>query len=129
MGSNIIDVDDEGIVAKETQVRLSDEKLRGMLSKIYERALGDLGRMALRKLYGVLLTVFGTLLVALMTSDFHALGKLGAEQVTLIAWVICVASGVVGLGVLIYSAAKKSALDLKARDKAVEDIFSECVGH
>ena len=70
MLNNIIEQSDPGIVAKETPVRLSDEKLRNMLSRTYERAQKDVRKPKLCKFFGVFLSIAGTLLLSLLTSTF-----------------------------------------------------------
>ena len=96
MPNNIIEQSDPGIVAKETPVRLSDEKLRNMLSRTYERAQKDMSVVKFRKFYSVFLSVAGTLFLSLLTSTFGAVGKISAEAVTVIAWIICIGSAVIG---------------------------------
>ena len=48
MSNSIIEQSDPGIVAKETPVRLSDEKLKNMLSRTYERAQKDMSVVKFR---------------------------------------------------------------------------------
>lgn len=123
--NNIIDLDDEGIVAKETPVKLSDEKLRGMLSRVYERAVSDMGKMSFRKSYGTFLTISGTLLLALLTSDFRPIAGVSGDCVTLVAWAVLIVCFVIGMALLLYTVKKKASIDTSARDKAVEDVFRE----
>lgn len=123
MANNIIDFD-KGIVAKETQVKLSDEKLKSMLSKVYERAVGDMGKKRIRKMHSPLLAISGTLLVALLTSDFRSIGGIDGGIVTIFAWVLCFVCCAAGVIMLAYSAARGTTIDLSARDEAVEDVFN-----
>ena len=48
----IIDNSDPGIVVTETTVTISDEKLKGMLSKTYESAQRDERRFSILNLWG-----------------------------------------------------------------------------
>ena len=61
MANKIINSSDPGIVAKETTVHLSDEKLRGIMSRTYERAQKDADTIKFHKFYSVFLSIAGTL--------------------------------------------------------------------
>lgn len=124
MPNNIIEQSDPGIVAKETPVRLSDEKLRNMLSRTYERAQKDMSATKFRKFYSVFLSVAGTLFLSLLTSTFDAVGKISAETVTIIAWIICVSSAILGFILMGLTVSEKTKSDTVDRDKAVDEVFN-----
>lgn len=73
--------------------------------------------------YSVLLSVAGTLLISLLTSSFGSLGKISAEIVTLIAWIILIVCAVLGFIFLGIAAQRKMSYDTAARDKAISEIF------
>lgn len=123
MPTNIIDRSDPGIVMQETQISLSDEKLKSILLRTYEVALRDANAPKYYKLYSVLLSIAGTMLMTLLTSSFGSLGKLSAETVTLIAWIILIACAVLGFIFLGIAAQRKMSYDTAARDKAISEIF------
>lgn len=57
MSNSIIEQSDPGIVAKETLIRLSDEKLKNMLSRTYERAQKDMSVVKFRNYYSISLSI------------------------------------------------------------------------
>lgn len=125
MSHNIIEQSDPGIVAKETPVRLSDEKLRNMLSRTYERAQKDMSTTKLRKYYSVFLSVAGTLFLSLLTSTFGAIGNISAEVVTKFAWAICIISAVLGFILMGMTVSEKTKNDTSDRDQAVNEVFEQ----
>jgi hypothetical protein len=125
MSQNIIEQSDPGIVAKETPVRLSDEKLRNMLSRTYECAQKDMGTKKLRDYYSVFLSVAGTLILSLLTSTFGAIGNISAEVVTKIVWAIFIISAVLGFVLMGMAVSEKTKNDTSNRDKAVNEVFEQ----
>lgn len=121
--NNIIDTEDEGIVVKETPIRISDEKLRNSLSRAYEEAQKDMSKFHFSNLYSALLSAASTLFLSLLTSNFHAIGFLTEKMVTIGAWVICIALGLFG-GILAYCKIAEKH-DTNARDVAVEKLFKQ----
>lgn len=125
MPNNIIEQSDPGIVAKETPIRLSDEKLRNMLSRTYERAQKDMSATKFRNFYSVFLSVASTLFLSLLTSTFGAIGKISAEFVTGIAWTICIVSALLGFILMGLTVSDKMKNDTNERDKAVDEVFNQ----
>ncbi len=121
--TNIIDSSIPAIVIQETPISLSDEKLKSILLKTYEAAIKNANAPKYYKLYGVLLSVSFTLLVALLTSSFKSLWSIDAKCVTNIAWIMCVICGLLGIAFLIIGSRQKMKNDTEERDKAVNDIF------
>lgn len=124
---NIIDTKDEGIVVKETPISISDEKLRNSLSRAYEEAQKDMSKFHFYNLCSVFLSIASTLFLALLTSDFHAIGSLTAETVTVGAWAICIGSGFLSVILTCYKVSKKTENDTSTRDAAVEKVFKQLV--
>lgn len=123
MPTNIIDKSNPGIVMQETQISLSDEKLKAILLKTYEAALKDANAPKYYKSYSILLSIAGTLLITLLTSSFGSLGRISAETVTIIAWIVLFACAVLGFIFLGIAAQRKMSYDTAARDKAISEIF------
>lgn len=127
MENNIIDFSDPGIVVKETTVHLSDEKLKNALSRTYERAQQDMNSFKFYDHYGVFLSIASTLFISLMTSDFGAIGNIDQKTVTLLVWLICIVSGIVGLVCLAIWFSKKTHNKTSDRDIAVDQIIKEYI--
>lgn len=125
--ANIIDTKDEGIVVKETPIKISDEKLRNSLSRAYEEAQKDMSKFHFYNLYSVFLSIASTLFLSLLTSDFHAIGSMTAEKVTIGAWVICIGSGLLSGILACYKVSKKTKNDTSNRDEAVENVFNQYI--
>lgn len=122
---NIIDTKDEGIVVKETLISISDEKLKNSLSRSYEEAQKDMNKFHFYNLYSVFLSIASTLFLSLLTSDFHAIGAITAEKVTIGAWIVCIGSGVLGAILACYKVSQKTKNDTSNRDDAVEKVFNQ----
>lgn len=122
---NIIDTKDEGIVVKETPIRISDEKLRNALSRTYEEAQKDMSKFHFYNLYSVFLSIASTLFLSLLTSDFHAIGSVTAEKVTIGAWIVCIGSGLLSAILACYKVSQKTKNDTSDRDDAVEKVFNQ----
>lgn len=121
MGNKIIDSADPGIVIKETTVQLSDEKLRNLLSHVYEKAQMNASAIKLYKFYDIYLSIAVTLLISLLTSSFRPIGVISAENITLIAWFFCILFALASLISLLYMVNKKPHNDTSERDSAVEE--------
>ena len=122
---NIIDTKDEGIVVKETLISISDEKLKNSLSRAYEEAQKDMNKFHFYNLYSVFFSIAGTLFLSLITSDFHAIGSITSEKVTIGAWVICIVSGFLGGILACYKVSQKTKNDTSNRDDAVKKVFNQ----
>lgn len=123
MSNSIIEQSDPGIVAKETPVRLSDEKLKNMLSRTYERAQKDMSVVKFRNYYSIFLSIAGTLFLSLLTSTFGAVGNISAECVTKFVWAICIASAILGFILMGITVSEKTKDDTSERDRAVSEVF------
>ena len=125
MANKIIDSSDPGIVAKETTVHLSDEKLRGIMSRTYERAQKDAGIVKFHKFYSVFLSIAGTLFLSLLTSTFNDIGPVKAETATIIAWILCGLSALLGFILMGIHVADKTKNHTDERDAAVDELFEK----
>lgn len=123
MANKIIDSTDPGIVAKETTVHLSDEKMRGVMARTYERAREDAESVKFHKFYGVFLSIAGTLFLSLLTSTFNDIGTFKAETITIIAWGMCAVSAVLGFILLGVHVTDKIKNHTNERDEAVDELF------
>lgn len=125
MENNIIDSSNPGIVATEVQVNISDEKLRGLLLRTYEEALKNERTVSYYDWCSVLLSISGTIFLALITSSFHDVGMVSAVIVTGIAWVICICSLLFGCVFLYKKYSMKISGDTEKRDEAVDRIIRQ----
>lgn len=125
MANKIINSSDPGIVAKETTVHLSDEKLRVIMSRTYERAQKDADTIKFHKFYSVFLSIAGTLFLSLLTSSFNDLGNIKSDTVTIIAWILCGVSAILGFILMGIHVADKTKNHTIERDKAVDEIFKQ----
>lgn len=112
-------------ICKEKPYMISDEKLKAMLRRAYERAQRDMSAAGFYKNYSIFISIAGTLLLSLLTSEFGAVGKVGAETVTSIAWFICIGCGILGFVLMGIAVSKKVKYDMEKRDAAVEDIIKQ----
>ena len=125
MGKNIIDSSNPGIVVTETSIRLTDEKLRSILLRVYERAKKDANICKLHNYYSVFLSVSGTLFLSLLTSTFGSIGHIQAKTVNGVVWTICIVSALLGFILLGIHVTSKTKTDTSDRDKAVNEILDE----
>lgn len=125
MGNNIIDSTNPGIVATEIQVNLSDEKLKSTLLHVYEEAQKHERTIKYYDWCSVLLSIAGTLLLSLVTSDFHGVGSIDANTVRNIAWLAFVVTCIFGFIFLYIKYTKKVNGDTTARDNVVEKVMND----
>ena len=127
--NNIIDNSDAGIVVKETQIRISDEKLTGMLSKAYEAAQRNTNSFRIHDLWGICWSISGTLLLSLLTSDFKTIGEIDSKTVSIIATIILLLFVLAGIILSIWRVRDRSSNNTLERDKAVDDIMDKYLLH
>ena len=125
MANNIIDRSDSGIVVTETKVVLSDEKLKGALSKTYEQAQKDILKPKFHKWYNVFLSIAGTLFLTLLTSNFNDIVNISSKTVTIIAWILCGICAILGFILMGLHVSDKIHNNTNERDKAVDEIFNQ----
>ena len=125
MENSNIDSSNPGIVATEVQVNISDEKLRGLLLRTYEEALKNERTVSYYDWCSVLLSISGTIFLALITSSFNDVGMVSAAVVTIIAWVICIGSFLIGCGFLYKKYSVNTSGDTEKRDEAVDRIMRQ----
>lgn len=122
---SIIDNSSPIIVVQETPISLSDEKLKRVLSETYEAAIKDANTFKIYKIHGILLSIFFSLLLALLTSTFNPIGNIDANTIRQIISFICIFCGVFGFIFLIFAAHKKMNYDTSARDETTNRIFNQ----
>ncbi len=125
MAKNSIISDESGIIVKENSITLSDEKLKGMLSRTYEHAQKDMNKFKFRNYYSVFLSIAGTLFLSLLTADFGSLGKISSTWVTGLAWTLCIGAAVLGFVLMGLHVSEKTSSDTASRDNAVKSILDE----
>lgn len=127
INKDIIDSSDPGVVATEMPIRLSDEKLKAILSSTYERALKDNNQFKLYKHYGVFLSIAGTLFLSLLTSSFRNIGPIDASIILYVAIAVCIATAGLGFVLMAVAVSKKTKSDMDSRDKAIQEMLNSII--
>lgn len=118
----------ERIVCKETPITLSDEKLKRLLSSIYERARQDANVFHLYKHYGIFLSMGGSLLLTLLTTErFISLGGASGNTIRLILGIVCAVSLLFGLILAISGISQRLKNENSDRDEAINDSLREII--
>lgn len=110
------------IVCTETEITITNEKLKNTLSGIYETARDDANKKKWYDYFTVGFSIAGTILLALLTATFNDIGSISSHTVTTIAWVIFGISfsyGVVALIAKLISISNNTRNEHKERDKAI----------
>lgn len=118
-----IDTISGSIVCTETSIRLADEKLRGILSRVYETARKDAQKFNLHNHYGVFLSAAFSLIIPLLTSQFQPLGVISAEFLSGVCWFAFAVCLLVGVGLAISYASSAATNETAERDKAIESMM------
>lgn len=118
-----IDTITGSIVCTETSIKLTDEKLRGILSKVYETARKDAQKFNLHNHYGVFLSVAFSLIIPLLTSEFQTFGIISADILSGVCWFAFVVCLLVGVGLAISYASNAAINETSERDKAIESMM------
>lgn len=124
---SIVDNDDAEIVVKETAVHLTDEKIKSILYRTYERAQKDTKKKCVCNYYGCCFSVSATLFWSLVTATFHDFLFLSAKDCEMIAKIGLWGMGIVGLALFIWKRMAKMDDDTTHRDKAVDEVFSKYI--
>ena len=74
------------IVCTETEITITNEKLKNTLSGIYETARDDANKKKWYDYFTVGFSIAGTILLALLTATFNDIGSISSHTVTTIAW-------------------------------------------
>ena len=119
-----IDTITGSIVCTETNIKLTDEKLRGILSKTYETARKDAQKFRIYNHYGVFLSVAFSLIIPLLTSEFQSFGVISADNLSVFCWVVFAISLVSGVVLVIIYASNAATNETSERDKAVESMLA-----
>lgn len=115
------------IVCQETSIQLSDQKMKNVLSSVYEQARTDATKFKISNYYGVFLSVALTLLVALLTCDFKPLGQIQAEMVKNIFGGCFILCAIIGFCLILVNVSKKHANVNEERDKAINKAITELI--
>ena len=116
------------IVCTETEITITNEKLKNTLSGIYETARDDANKKKWYDYFTVGFSIAGTILLALLTATFNDIGSISSHTVTTIAWVIFGISfsyGVVALIAKLISISNNTSNEHKERDKAIIEAMGE----
>ena len=109
------------VIVSDTQIQLSDQKLRSLLSAMYEKGENDARRFSPWKSYAPCFSVALTLLIALLTSEFHPVFGFSSETVTAVAFFLLSVSALLGFVFLLYGFQVRNSDLTEKRDKAIEE--------
>lgn len=123
--SNSITTSADRIICSETTIQLTDEKLKNLLSRIYEKARRDAIRLKVYRYYDVLFSVAFTLVMSLLTANFKSIMNIKADVITRIAQISAAICFVLGLAFCLISVTKRHESETKERDSAVDERLSE----
>lgn len=124
---DIINDDDAHIIVKETSVHLTDEKIKSILYRTYERAQNDMSVKKWYDYYDCCFSVSGTLFLTLLTASFNkTFGIEPDELATTAKWMLGM-SLLLGIVFLIFKLKEKRQNDMSKRDIAVEEVFSKYI--
>lgn len=125
MINNIIKQANQGIVLEETPVILSDEKLQSILLHTYEKAVCNATEWHWYNLYGILLSISGTLLLTIFTSTYNEIGPFKATDIKMFVIVLTIVTAILGFIFLGVSVNKKTKNDTETRDSSIKEIMDK----
>ena len=128
MANNKLSISNPPISIKSTPISLSDDTLKLMMIQAYESAQRNESSFSISKCAGILLSIAGTLIVALITSSFKAIGQIPAEMVRWIAIIVCIVCGIVGVAILSVRYANRLKTSTSKRDDSIQKILTEQMG-
>lgn len=124
---DIMNGEDAHIIVKETPVHLTDEKIKSILYRTYERAQSDVSVKKWYDYYDCCFSVAGTLFLTLLTASFNKTFGIEPEGLANIArWMLGI-SLLAGIVFLIFKLKAKRQSDMSNRDIAVEEVFSKYI--
>lgn len=123
--NNIIDNNSDGIVATETKITISDEKLNSMLSKTYEMATIEANEFKIHSLWSICWSIAGTLFITILTSSFNGIGSIGADTINNWAIGICIFAFLAGLILIIWRLNDKTSTNFNKRNDTVQQILRD----
>lgn len=123
--NNIIDNNSDGIVATETKITISDEKLNSMLSKTYEMATIEANEFKIHSLWSICWSIAGTLFITILTSSFNGIGSIGADTINNWAIGICIFAFLAGLILIIWRLNDKTSTNFTKRNDTVQQILRD----
>lgn len=114
------------IVCTETEITITNEKLKNTLSNIYETAREDANKRKWYNYFTVGFSIAGTILLALLTATFNSLGAISSHSVTIIAWVMFGISFIYGVVALMFKMlSNNNSNEHKERDKAIKETMEK----
>lgn len=123
--NNIIDNNSDGIVATETKITISDEKLNSMLSKTYEMATIEANKFKIHSLWSICWSIAGTLFITILTSSFNGIGSIGADTINNWAIGICIFAFMAGLILIIWRLNDKTSTNFTKRNETVQQVLRD----
>ena len=135
-GKTSIVNDSGGLVLEERKITVSDEKLKTILMRLYERSRKDATKFQWYEMYQVCWSIFFTLVLTLATtgvSDFKAPFSdkilMAESTVEMMCWVVAFVLFVFGLVCVFWRMKSKVNDQNSERDVAVSDCLMQHCGH
>lgn len=110
------------MLIKETPIRLSDQALNTIQLHTYEKAVKNITQWHLYKMYGVFLSIAGTLAFSIFTSTFNPIGTLSSDDVKEYVVKGAIIFGLAGLVCLLIAINKRINANTDERDQAIKEI-------
>lgn len=120
-----IKIDSRDIVIEDKRLHISDEKIRSSLEKSYEAARIDARKFKFYKAFGIFFSVAFSLLIALLTAEFKALGGISANCMMWIAIVLCSGCFITGVVLVVLYVFHKDKSLFVERDEAVSKLLQD----
>lgn len=121
----VVEKRSSSVAVSDTDIRMTEANLRLLMQDSYERAMKAAAAWSFGDLCSVFFSIFGTLFIALLTSDFHSTLFLSPEVMKNFAWVICLLSFVLGISALAYRFWHKTTKLACDRDQAIDELIGE----
>ena len=122
---NAVITSSDSIVCKETQIKISDEKIKSLLSKVYEIARKDASRFRLYNHYPAFFSVGFTIFLTIISSEFKSIGTVSGDTVHTIAIVLCIICIALCVILAIIKGAKSNSNTNDERDAAISEVLSK----
>lgn len=120
-----ISVSSKNLFCEYTQIKLSDEHLKNILSHVYEKARKDSDCFKVYKYYGVFLSVFLTLFLSLLTSEFRGFLGLSGAVIATCARVLCAGCFIAWIVLSTWNTKNRNSDMNQERDDAVKEALNE----
>lgn len=105
----------------DNRIEVSLERLRNLMSSLYEKARQDASKIKIYSYYNVFLSVGFTLALTLLTASFNDFFFLSGSTMRTVVIVLCLACIFIGILLAIINISQKNNSLIDERDTAVKD--------